>query len=185
MDMATTIERSANATAAVARGVRPEQFENATPCNDWTVEGLMNHLIGTMEYFAARGAGQAAGLPQSAPRTSYEDTVKHLETAAGATAEAWGRPGALEQTIDTGASKMPAAAMAPMVASEILTHGWDLARATGQRMPVDDIDIDQVLAGMRQTLQPEARGKSFGPETQAPQDAPAIDRLAAFLGRTP
>jgi len=186
MDLATTLERSANATAAVARGVRPDQLDNSTPCGDWNVEELMNHLIGTMEYFAARGAGsEPSGPPQPAPRTTYEETVEHLEHAASATADAWGRPGALEQTIETGSGKMPASAMATMVASEILTHGWDLAKATGQRMPADDVDVDQVLAGMKQNLKPEARGQGFGPEMQAPRDAPPIDRLAAFLGRKP
>jgi uncharacterized protein (TIGR03086 family) len=185
MDIATTVEKSANATATVARGVRPDQFDNPTPCGDWTVEELMNHLIGTMEYFAARGEGKPSDPPQPAPRTNYAETVKHLESAASATADAWGRPGAVEQTIDTGAGKMPGSAMATMVASEMLTHGWDLARATGQRMPADDVDVDQVLAGMKQSLTPEARGQGFGPEMQAPRDAPPIDQLAAFLGRKP
>lgn len=185
MDIVTTLERSANATATVARGVRPDQLDNPTPCGDWTVEQLMNHLIGTMEYFAARGAGKASGPPKPAPPSTYEETVEHLEDAATATAQAWGRPGALEQTIDTGAGTMPGSAMAMLVASEILTHGWDLARATEQRMPADDVDVDQVLAGMQKGLKPEARGDSFGPEVQPAQNAQPIDRLAAFLGRKP
>jgi len=75
--------------------------------------------------------------------------------------------------------------MVTLVASEMLTHGWDLAKATDQRMPADDVDVDQVLAGMKRSLKPEARQPGFGPEVQPPPDARPIDRLAAFLGRKP
>lgn len=145
----------------------------------------MNHLIGSLEYFQARGAGKDASPPKPAPPTSYDQTVQSLQSAAMATAAAWRRPGALEQTIDTGAGKMPGSAMATMVLSEMLTHCWDLAKATGQRMPADDVEVDEVRAGMKQTLKPEARTPSFGPESEAPRGAPPIDRLAAFLGRHP
>jgi uncharacterized protein (TIGR03086 family) len=185
MDIRMTLEKSANATAAVARGVRPEQFDSPTPCAEWNVEQLMNHLIGSLEYFKARGEGHDAGPVQSAPPTSYDQTVQALQSAATATAAAWQRPGALEQTIDTGNGKMPGAALATMALSEMLTHGWDLAKATGQKMPADDVEVDGILAQMKQTLKPEARQPSFGPEAEAPAGAPPIDRLAAFLGRHP
>jgi uncharacterized protein (TIGR03086 family) len=143
----------------------------------------MNHLIGSLEYFKARGEGQSPGPLQPAPRTTPEHTVQHLQNVTVATARAWQRPGALEQTIDTGAGAMPGSAMATMVTSEILTHGWDLARATGQRMPADEVDVDQVLATMKRSLTPESRQPGFGPEVEAPRNAAPIDRLAAFLGR--
>ena len=183
MDIVTTLEKSANATATVAQGVRPDQFDSPTPCSEWTVEELMNHLIGSLEYFTARAEGAPAGRPQSAPKTTYDQTVAHLQSAAVATAEAWRRPGALEQTIDTGAGKMPGSAMATLVASEMLTHGWDLAKATGQKMPADDVDVEPILEGMKKTLKPEARKPGFGPEVQPKPDAAPIDQLAAFLGR--
>jgi uncharacterized protein (TIGR03086 family) len=129
MDILTTLEKSANATATVARGVRHDQFDSPTPCTEWNVEELMNHLIGTLEYFKARGEGKASGPPESAPRTTYDQTVEHLQEAATATAETWQRPGALEQTVDTGRGKMPGSALSTLVASEMLTHAWDLAKS--------------------------------------------------------
>ena len=185
MDLLTTIEKSADATAAVARGVRPEQFDDPTPCADWNVEQLMNHLIGSLEYFKARGEGRDAGAPQPASATNYEQTVQTLQTTATATAAAWRRPGALAQKIPTGAGEMPGSALATMAVSEMLTHAWDLAKATGQRMPADDVEVDEILTAMRQSLKPEARNPAFGPEASVPTGAPPIDRLAAFLGRNP
>jgi len=145
----------------------------------------MNHLIGSLEYFKARGEGKGASAPQPAPATSYDHTVRTLQDTATATAAAWRRPGALSQKIDTGAGEMPGSAMATLALSEMLTHSWDLARATGQRMPADDVEVDEVLAVMKQSLKPEARTPGFGPEAEAPTGAPPIDRLAAFLGRQP
>ena len=185
MDILTSLDGSANATVAVARGVRPDQFDKPTPCEEWNVEELMNHLIGSLEYFKARGEGKQPGGLQAAPRTTYDQTVQHLQNAAVGAADAWHRPGALEQAIDTGAGSMPGSAMATLVASEMLTHGWDLAKATGQRMLATDGDVDQVLAAMKRSLKPEARQPGFGPEVEPPKDAPPIDQLAAFLGRKP
>lgn len=185
MDILTTLEKSANATAAVARGVRPEQFDDPTPCAEWNVEQLMNHLIGSLEYFKARGEGKDADPPKPAPPTTYDRTIQALQDTATATAAAWRRPGALAEKTDTGAGAMPGSALATMAVSEILAHGWDLAKATGQSMPADDVKVDEVLAAMKQTLKPEARNPAFGPETQAPKGAPPIDQLAAFLGRHP
>jgi uncharacterized protein (TIGR03086 family) len=183
MDVITTFQKSANATATIARGIRPEQLDNPTPCDEWNVQDLINHLTGSLDYFKARGLGEDSGPPQSAPPTPYDETIKRLEAAAMATAAAWRRPGALEQTIKTGAGEMPGSAMANLALSEMLTHTWDLARATGQRLSADDVDVNGVLAGMKQSLKPEARKPGFAPELQAPQEAPPIDRLAAFLGR--
>ena len=52
---------------------------------------------------------------------------------------------------------MPGLVMVTLALSEMLTHDWDLARATGQQLSVDDVDIDAVLATMKQTLKPESR----------------------------
>jgi len=60
----------------LVRGVRPEQFDSPTPCAEWNVEQLMIHLIGSLEYFRARGAGKDAGPPRSAPPTSYDQTIQ-------------------------------------------------------------------------------------------------------------
>jgi hypothetical protein len=71
--------------------------------------------------------------------------------------------------------------MATLLASEMLTHGWNLARATGQRMPADEVDVDQVLAGMKRSLKPAARQPGFGPEVKLPKEAPPIDQWQRFL----
>jgi uncharacterized protein (TIGR03086 family) len=70
---------------------------------------------------------------------------------------------------------------------ETVTHGWDLARATGQATPYDDSSAEIALAAGRSMLVPEYRGvdKSFGPEVPVASTAPALDQLVAFMGRDP
>ena len=185
MDLVTTLQKSADATVIVARGVRPEQFDEATPCSDWNVQQLMNHLIGSLEYFGRQGQGKDAGRPEPPSPASYEQTVRRLQEAARATAKAWSRPGALQQTVKTGFGDMPGSILASMAVSEMLAHTWDLAKATNQKVPGTDIELDDVLAVMHDTLKPEMRQPSFEAEVPAPAAAAPIERLVAFLGRQP
>ncbi|MEA2686905.1 MAG: hypothetical protein QOE93_2100 [Actinomycetota bacterium] len=70
---------------------------------------------------------------------------------------------------------------------EYLGHGWDLATATDQTHPATEEQAEAALARAEQTLPAQYRGDGmpFGHAVDVPDTAPAIDRLAAFLGRTP
>jgi uncharacterized protein (TIGR03086 family) len=67
----------------------------------------------------------------------------------------------------------------------VLTHGWDLARATGQPGDFPDDVAERALARSRRrlTARPEGPGAPFAAEVPVPPDASAVDRLAGFLGR--
>ena len=69
---------------------------------------------------------------------------------------------------------------------EFITHGWDLATATGQRVPYTSAEATAALDAGRQMLKPEYRGsdKSFGEEVATGSTDP-VDQLVAFLGRDP
>jgi uncharacterized protein (TIGR03086 family) len=66
---------------------------------------------------------------------------------------------------------------------DLLAHGWDLAQATGQPAGLPDDLAEQSLAFARTQLTGQARPGRFGPAQTAAGQAPAIERLAAFLGR--
>jgi uncharacterized protein (TIGR03086 family) len=70
---------------------------------------------------------------------------------------------------------------------ELLGHGWDLARATGQPAGYPDGLVERTLAQARHGLadRPDGPGAPFAAEVPVPAGAPAIDRLAGFLGRQP
>jgi uncharacterized protein (TIGR03086 family) len=185
MDMLESLDKSAQAAATMARGVLAGQLDRPTPCSEWNVQQLMNHMIGSFEYFTARGEGKETGPPRPASPGSYAETVDQVVKTAAATAAAWRRPGALEQKVTTSFGEMNGAFVANIARTELLMHGWDLARATGQRLLVDQGMAGEILAEMEQTMLPQARQFAFGPEVAAPEGSLAIDRLAAFLGRQP
>jgi uncharacterized protein (TIGR03086 family) len=74
-----------------------------------------------------------------------------------------------------------------MTVMEYLTHGWDLAIATGQPVPYADEEAAAALERAQGTLPPQYRGagQPFGDIVEVPDDAPAIDRFVGFLGRNP
>jgi uncharacterized protein (TIGR03086 family) len=182
MDALQRVDEAAQAALGAVQGIKPDQLENQTPCSGWNVQALMNHMISTMRFFEARATG-AERSSEPAGTASSEDAAGQLAAWIRATAAAWHEPGALERKIQAPWGEAPAEFLATMTASEMLMHGWDLARATGQAYGPKPELVEEVLAGISITLTPERRGTSFGPERAAPKDAPAIDRLAAFMGR--
>ena len=83
---------------------------------------------------------------------------------------------------------MPASAFMGLATTDTFTHGWDLAKATGQSTDIDPQLAEQLLAGSKMAIQEAFRGPDgkapFGAEQQAPAGATKADELAAFLGRT-
>jgi uncharacterized protein (TIGR03086 family) len=167
----------------VAGGTDPAQLDDRTPCSEWAVRDLFAHLIGGATGFAAAVRGeQPPDVPASADDSMAADAV----AAVGGLDAAFHEPGALERTVETPFGPMPGDAFARLAAFDLLMHTWDLARTTGQSVPVDDEVVAAVDGFARQAVTPELRTPGvFGPEVEAPPSASALERLVAFSGRTP
>lgn len=180
------LARAQEDTALLVAGVRDDQWDAPTPCAEWTVRDLVGHMVGGELVFGAVLRGDATS-PMDAPRPADplgDDPAAAYRAAAGALLTEFRRPGALEQTFTLPIGPAPGAAAAHLRLVETLVHGWDLARATGQplRFPADI--AEQALAFTRARLSDVPPGRSpFAPPQPVPDDAPAIDRLAAALGR--
>ncbi len=146
--------RAFDAVAGLISNIRADQWSAPTPCTDWTVRQLVNHLIGMNRVFAALLADQPPP-----PRPSAD----HVEHGPLGTA--------------TGAERLQ------IRLYDLLAHGWDLAQATGQPADLPDDLAEQSLAFARTQLTGQARPGRFGPARIVAEQAPAIERLAAFLGR--
>ena len=155
-------------------GVRSEQLEALTPCGDWDVRLLLGHLVAGNRRFAAAasGASMMAALGEIAPES---DSAAYAESARQAI-DAWRDPAALDQ--DKGVMLLT------VHLAELLIHGWDLARATGQQPQFGEPILD-VVEPFGKALMPTERpdGMGFAPAAEAPDDASRLDRLAAFYGR--
>ncbi|MEO6605440.1 MAG: TIGR03086 family metal-binding protein, partial [Aeromicrobium sp.] len=145
-----------------------EQLDQSTPCTDWTVRDLTNHLVNSATQMAVMAEG---GEPDFSSLSDHHDD-----------------PGpVLRQAADKIVAAFDAGTEAPegMIASELAVHNWDLAKALGRDIgELDPAVAEAGFAFMSQQLTPERRGDSFKPEQQAPDGANAYERLAAFAGRS-
>jgi uncharacterized protein (TIGR03086 family) len=174
------------ATRAVIAGIGSDQWSLPTPCPEWTVEELTAHVIlGNRMAAAAVFAGDAAeftdqigvGTIDGDPVAAYDEAAEQLVTAFGA-------DGAMDRMVTIPLGKVPGVVALHLRDTELLVHGWDLARATGQQIDVPVDVAEHELAFSRQALRQIPPGRSpFGPPRLAPAGASAVDQLAALLGR--
>lgn len=181
------LERAQAVTRGVLTKVRSDQLDERTPCQSWKVRDVVNHLVGANNWFAGT---MAAGVSAPEDTTDYAsgDYVSAYDDACKASKAAFAAPGALDKTVKLPFGEIPASAYLGLATNDVFTHGWDLAKATGQPTDLDADIAEQLLASMEVGLPDAIRGPDgvapFGPKQSAPQGASAADMLAAFLGRS-
>lgn len=172
------------ATREVVAKVGKDQLDLPTPCASWKVSDLVNHLIGAQHFFAANMNGEA---PAAAGDFTGGDLVAAYDEATAACVAAFSADGAMGRMVKLPFGDMPGAAWAGLAATDTFTHGWDLAKATGQSTDLAPELAAGLLAAARQNIQPAFRGEDgkapFTAELEAPEGATNADKLAAFLGR--
>ncbi|MFE2990900.1 TIGR03086 family metal-binding protein [Streptomyces sp. NPDC059262] len=178
------VQRAVPVVSALPDG----RLEAATPCADFDVKALVNHLFQVMEQFQRLAAKQDSDFTESADRVAEgPDWRERFGEEARKLVAAWSAPGAEEGT--TGAMNMPAATVGSMVLLDLTVHIWDLARATGQEyVPEGEASLAVVerLSGTVAELAPTARSMGvFGEAVPEPAGASALERLLAATGRDP
>ncbi len=173
-------------------GVRDDQLGAATPCPAYTVGDLADHIGGLAVAFtaAARKEGMdASASGPSADATRLEEGWRERIAAdLDLLAEAWQHPAAYAGIASAGGVDMPGPVAAMVALNEVVLHGWDLARATGQEFSVREQDVATCLAFVEPTTlagNEDSRDGLFGPVVSVPDDAPALDRLLGAAGRQP
>lgn len=182
------LARALDATEQVVAAVGDDQWTDRTPCTEWTVRDLFNHMVAGNRMFA----GIARGDPPAAPGSTAaavadldDDPVSAYRSAADALLAAFRQPGVLEAMLSVPVGSVPGVAAVHLRITEMLVHGWDLARATGQAARFPDDLAEQELDFSRAKLADIPPGRRpFAPPQPVPDDAPPIDRLAALLGRS-
>jgi uncharacterized protein (TIGR03086 family) len=175
MDLLDLFARSTEWTASKIPGA-VDQLQARTPCDEWDVRALLNHVIDTQEYFAATARGEEASLPSPTPPARIgDDPVAAYDEIRTETLRAYGEPGVIEKT-------GPSLGIA---FADQLVHGWDLAKATGQDATMPD-DLASAAFGMLDgRLTDDQRGAGFGPAVKVGDGASPQDRLLAYTGRQP
>jgi len=163
-----------------------------TPCPDYTVGDLLDHIGGLALAFtsaARKEHGLNASPPPAGDRANLgSDWRARIPRDLATLAEAWTAPDAWEGMTKIAGMEMPAGVVGTVGLNEVVTHGWDLARATGRPFQIDDTTIDACLEFIGPISQPGmegARQPAFGPVVAPADDAPPVDRLIALTGREP
>ena len=169
--------------------VRDDQLQDPTPCPAYCVADLLDHIGGLAVAFteAARKSASVGGHQPSGDGARLESGWRdRIAGALTELAEAWRTPGAFDGMTQAGPVELPAAVAFQVALNEVVVHGWDLARATGQPYAPDAEAVATCLAFAASFEVPEDAGQGpFGPPVPVRDDAPALDRLAAATGRRP
>lgn len=185
-----SLEQAFATTRTVLANVTPDQYGDPTPCASWTVRDLLNHIVEGANWFALCVNAGAAPDPDPTHGFDYAagDPLASFDEGAAASLAAFGADGAEERLIALPFGELPGAVFMGIATNDMVTHGWDLARATGQPYEVDGELAQDLLAHMRSFADamrgPDGEG-AFGPEVAAPDGAAPLDRLVAYLGRRP
>ncbi len=181
--------RAAEPLGAVIRTLAPSDLGARTPCAEYDLRALVNHLL----FWGPSLAGAAARQEVPPPAAAEEDLdltagnwTAALQASLDRTVAAWSEPDAwVGVTRMGGPMELPAPMIGGMVLGELVVHGWDLARATGQS-PLWDVDL---LRHLQQDVAGSAEmGREmgiYGPAVPVPDTASTLDRVLGLTGREP
>ncbi|WP_327314228.1 TIGR03086 family metal-binding protein [Streptomyces sp. NBC_01235] len=191
-DTTTTLDLGPQARiiARLAAGVRDEQLADATPCPGCAVRNMLGHLTGLAGAFRDAARKDLVATTDTASDAAAPDIGpgwrEELPKVLDELAEAWRAPAAWTGMTRAGGIDLPGAVAGAVAADELVIHGWDLARATGQEYTPDPAALRASHDFLRAAAEDQDRGGGiFGPVVPVPDDAPLLDRAVGLSGRDP
>ena len=181
---------AAEQMAAIVSNIREEQLAEPTPCDRTSVADMLTHVHGLSIAFrdaAAKISGPATSSPPAAGAAKLpHDWQYSISARLAELVEAWRRPEAWQGETMAGGLTMSGEATGYVVNDELVLHAWDLARATNQPYAVSPANLEAAWQFVVNTPDdPKAREGLFGPRLPIDDDAPLLDRVLAYAGRTP
>jgi uncharacterized protein (TIGR03086 family) len=170
----------------VLRAVPDAALGAPTPCAEYDVKSLVNHLFQVVVEFQKLAAKGESDFSETPDRVGAgPDWRERFAREADRLVAAWSAPGAEEGV--AGAWQMPARLVGSMALLDLTVHVWDLARATGQEYPREGTEaVVEQLAGAVAELAPTARKAGvFAEPVPVGEDEPPFERLLAQTGRDP
>jgi uncharacterized protein (TIGR03086 family) len=179
----------------VLTSVRPEQWSWPTPCADWSVRALVNHVTrGNINYAGLLRGGTAVDFLRLRDVDALgSDPVAAFIKSAHECAEAFAEPGALRRFLDYPLGRATAGQLLAVRTTDTVVHTWDLARATRVDEVLNDAlvswinkDLSTIYAGLAETPVAEESTHRFFAAAQSPTgDVSEQDRLLLRMGRRP
>ena len=190
MDLRGLDRQAAEATSRIVAGVPDEALGRPTPCAEWDLAALLRHMTANNHGFADAAEGRQAdpdvwtGPPPGADwQAAYQESALRV-------AKAFADDAVLDRTVEVlGYGTMPGSRAIGMHFIDYLVHGWDVARAVGQHVTLDEESCRTVLTmGQGWPDIPRIWGgpdAPWGNRVAVADDAPVADRMLGFLGRSP
>ncbi|MFD4238367.1 TIGR03086 family metal-binding protein [Streptomyces sp. NPDC058542] len=200
------LEPAARRIVTLLGPVDDSRLDGPTPCPDYAVRELLGHLAGLATAFrdAARkdlGASTAVS-PDAALPVLDDDWREALPRRLDEMAAAWRSPGAWTGMTRAGGVELPGEVAGAVALNELVVHGWDLARSTGQPYTAGEAELRSCEALLAPAEEdgpddPDGAGGAdagnatdgsdslFGVPVPVPDGSPLLDRVIALSGRRP
>ncbi|MFI0410531.1 TIGR03086 family metal-binding protein [Actinomadura sp. 3N508] len=182
---------AAHRMTGLLAGVRDYQLTAPTPA-DMSLGTLLDHVNGLSLAFTWAARKEFPDGPSRPPSSDASnlppDWRARIPERLDALAAAWRSPEAWQGMTQAGGLDLSGAEAGHVAMNELVVHGWDVARASGQPYDPADAEIEACLAFVAPTVE-QSGGQGveglFGPAVDVPDDASPIDRLIALTGRRP
>jgi uncharacterized protein (TIGR03086 family) len=192
--MSTTVDLApaANQMADLVRAVPDDALAAPTPCPAYSLGDLLDHVEGLSLAFAAAATKDTGGFTDDVPQPDAshlgDDWRTRIPEALDRLAHAWRDPRAWEGMTRAGGFDLPGEFAGLVALDELVVHGWDVARASGQPYDIDPTSLVVLRGFLSEFAGPEPsveREGRFGPVVEVPEGAPLIDRVVGLTGRDP
>ncbi|MEU6298042.1 TIGR03086 family metal-binding protein [Streptomyces erythrochromogenes] len=184
------LEAQARVLSRLVAGVPDAALAGPTPCPAYVVADLLDHVRGLSVAFRDAARKDLGPTTDTAPEPDGSslpaDWREGLPRLLGELADAWKDPAAWTGMTRAGGVDLPGEIAGAVAVDELVIHGWDLARATGQEYAPDEAALRSTHAFLLAAAQ-EERGEAdiFGPVVRVADDAPLLDRAVGLSGRDP
>lgn len=187
MDLAVVHHRALQATQKIVAGIRDDQWDAPTPCEDWNVRELLQHVVAGNHWVKPLMTGQSieqvgdrldGDLLHHSPFMAYEASATEADVV-------FAEPGAMEAMAAVSYGPVPGSMYCGHRIIDVVVHGWDLATATGGDATIDPELVDACWAIIEPQYDLLATSGMFGSATEPPVDADPARKLLLALGRQP
>jgi uncharacterized protein (TIGR03086 family) len=190
MDMtAPDFGPAAQRLADLVANVPDDALGGPTPCPAFTLADLLDHVGGFAVFLAmaARKETAAVGGRGGTPSGSQlgTDWRTRIPRDLVALADAWRDPAAWTGMTQAGGIDLPGEVVGLIALDELVVHGWDVARATGQPFTCEHATLDTIRPIFDQFGDNPDPGAPFGRRVNVPADAPLLDQVIGLAGRNP
>ena len=170
-----------DATGKIVAGIAADQLDAPTPCEDYDVAGLLNHLISGNFWVAPLVEGKT--IDDVGDALDRHFALEEYDKSAEEANAAFSGPGAMQKPVAVSYGPVPAEVYAGHRFLDVLIHGWDLAKATGQDTTIDPELVDACFEVIEPQLDLLKSSGMFGTEVAVADDADSQTKLLALLGR--